>query len=62
MIKILVIHNNGRDRLAYLAPRLLRLIDGLRAAGTRASLQLVGPDFDLIAQNRFDHNFINRFR
>jgi GR25 family glycosyltransferase involved in LPS biosynthesis len=62
MIKILVIHNNERDRFAYLMPRLNDLIDGLRAAGTPASLQLVGPDVDLIAENRFDDNFLNRFR
>jgi len=62
MIKILVIHNNERDRLAYLTPRLHRLIEGLQAAGKPASLQFVGPDVDLIAENRFDHNFPNRFR
>lgn len=62
MIKILVVHNNERDRLAYLTPRLDQLIEGLKAEGTSASLQLVGPDVDLIAENRFDHNFQNRLR
>jgi len=61
MIGILLIHNNERDRLAYLTPRLNGLIEGLRAAGTHASLQLVGPDIDLIVENRFDHTFQNRF-
>lgn len=62
MITILVIHNNERDRLAYLTPRLNRLTEGLQAAGRPASLQLVGPDVDLIAENQFSDNFLNRFR
>lgn len=62
VVKILVVHNNERDRLAYLTPRLRHLIEGLKAAGTGASLQLVGPDVDLIAENRFDDDFPNRLR
>jgi hypothetical protein len=62
MVKILVVHNNERNRLAYLTPQLHHLIEGLKAAGTSASLQLVGPSVDLIAENRFDHNFPNRLR
>lgn len=62
MIKILLIHNNEPDRLAYLTPRLLHLIDGLEAAGRPASLQLVGPDVEMITKNRSNHNFFNRLR
>jgi hypothetical protein len=61
MMKIFVIHNNESDRLAYLMPRLSHLIAGLKTAGTSASLQLVGPDVDLIAENRVEDNRSNRF-
>ncbi len=62
MVKILVVHNNERERLDYLVPQLNQLIASLRSGGRQALLELVGPDTDLIMDNRSADNLFNRFR
>ena len=62
LVKILVIHNNERDRLAYLVPQLEALARDLTTAGHATSVQLVGSDIDFVKERDVSHNFANRFR
>jgi hypothetical protein len=62
MIRIFVVHNNEGDRLSYLGPRLSQLIDALQAAGHEASLEMIGPNVDLIRENPIADTFLNRLR
>jgi hypothetical protein len=62
MIRIFVVHNNEQERLRYLLPKLRDLLDGLNQAGKAASLELVGPDADLIRQNQYRDSFVNKIR
>src|SRR5690348_11613765 len=62
MIRIFVVHNWEETRLAYLVPRLEDLALGLSAAGYPASVDLVGPDIDLIKRHWTRHNWVNRAR
>jgi hypothetical protein len=62
MIQIFVIHNNEQDRLRYLLPEVRDLLDGLNQAGRAASLELVGPEADLIRENQYRDSLVNKIR
>lgn len=52
MAKILVVHNNEHDRLEYLRPKLDQLVRTLANAGQKFVVEFVGPEVDLIRENR----------
>lgn len=62
MIEIFVVHNNEQERLRYLLPKLRGLIESLKQVGKAASLELVGPDAELIRKNPYRNTFANRIR